>query len=84
MYGVSWNAALSSSPRVEGPGRSTQNARAPSAPPGQGLPSPRVIVVVLVMVVIMMVIMMVTVIVVVVVVPWVCLDVPIVTPEAAR
>jgi hypothetical protein len=80
MCGVSWNAPLSSSPRVEGPIRSTQNARTPSAPPGQGLPSPRVIVVVLVMVVIMMV----TAIVVVVVVPWVCLDVPIVMPEAAR
>jgi hypothetical protein len=52
----------------------------PSATPARGLPSPRVVVVVLVMVVIVMV----TVIVVVVVVPWVCLDVPIVMPEAAR
>jgi hypothetical protein len=65
---------------VEGPGRSTQNARAPSASPAQGLPSPRVIVVVLVM----MVTVMVTVIVVVVVVSSVFLDVPIAMPEAAR
>jgi hypothetical protein len=43
-------------------------------------PSPRVVVVVLVMVVIVMV----TVVVVVVVVPWVCLDVPVVMPVAAR
>ena len=84
MYGVCWNAALSSSLRVEGPGRSTQNARAPSASPAQGLPSPRVIVVVLVMMVIVMVTVMVTVIVVVVVVSSVFLDVPIAMPEAAR
>lgn len=54
--------------------------RAPSASPDQGFPSPSVVVVVLVMAVIVMV----TVIVVVVVVPWVCMNVPIVMPEAAR